>query len=311
MITHLLFFFELCVCSAEPVLNPKVKIDVSLSQGTLEALARSYCREAGVRGLQQHIEKIFRKISFLLVKQENPDIKSLQTKPREEIKLPESGEYVIQEQDLESLLGQPGFPNDRMYGDVLPVGVVMGLAWTNFGGSSLYIETTTIQSSGVERKSKDNLTITGKLGEVMKESSTLAFLNAQYFLKELEPDNDFFRKNHIHLHIPEGATPKDGPSAGVTMTTAMLSLALGKAVSPDISMTGEISLTGVVLAVGGIKEKTIAARGANVKHIILPEANKKDVEDLPVYLKEGIQISFAKNYSDILNLVFPELSSKA
>merc|ERR1719149_95215 len=140
---------------------------------------------------------------------------------------------------------------------------------------------------------------TGQLGEVMKESSTIAHTFARYYLGEIDPGNSFLEESPLHLHVPEGATPKDGPSAGVTMVTSLLSLAMGKACRDDVAMTGELSLTGRVLPIGGVKEKTIAARRAGVKHIIFPKANERDYAELPDILKEGIHAHFTHTYDDV------------
>ncbi|KAF0774499.1 hypothetical protein AaE_001802 [Aphanomyces astaci] len=170
----------------------------------------------------------------------------------------------------------------------------MGLAWTAMGGSSLYIETTTVQTKG----GKGSLVTTGQMGSVMEESTKIAHTFARHKLEQIEPDNAFFEAD-LHLHVPEGATPKDGPSAGCTMVTALLSLALDKPVKPDLAMTGELSLTGKVLPVGGIKEKTIAARRSGVTTLVLPFGNQKDFEELPDYLKQGLDVHFASVYDDV------------
>ena len=189
----------------------------------------------------------------------------------------------------------------------------MGLAWTSTGGSALYIESTNVKKSKVSEdpaSDGDNgsgmsgLFVTGQLGDVMKESSQIAYTHARHKLNELDENNTFFDANRIHLHTPEGATPKDGPSAGVSMTTALLSLAMGKPVKQDLAMTGELSLTGMVLPVGGIKEKVIAARRSGVKTIVLPNANQRDVDELADYLKDGLDIHYAKTYDDVFKVAF-------
>lgn len=301
----------------EPRTELKVNVDVKVGDEALESLSRWYCREAGVRKLQQLVERIYRKVAFMIVKKNSnvslPELTSLsRTKPKE-IVLPESGEYVITESDLESFVGKRVFESDRLYEEEIPPGVVMGLAWSAYGGSSLYIETTNVKKTSNPKVTTDKKTqplkagsmlLTGKLGEVMKESATISYTNAKHLLQEFDPDNEFFDQNDIHLHVPEGATPKDGPSAGVTMTTALLSLAMNKPVSSDLAMTGEISLTGKVLPVGGIKEKIIAARRSGVHHIALPDLNRKDVDELPDYLKEDLKIEFAKTYHDVYKVAF-------
>lgn len=220
---------------------------------------------------------------------------------------------TVDESNLQDFVGKPVFIKDRMY-DETPPGVVMGLAWTSHGGSTLYIETT------VHRKLEDvskedikdskspshlgSLLLTGHLGDVMKESANIAYTYAKSLLLKREPYNEFLQQAHIHLHVPEGATPKDGPSAGCTMVTALLSLAMNRAVRPNLSMTGEISLTGKVLGVGGIKEKVIAAKRVGVNIIILPDDNRKDFSDLPTYIQDGLTIHFVSHYDQVFDIAF-------
>lgn len=151
---------------------------------------------------------------------------------------------------------------------------------------------------------KGSLTVTGHLGDVMKESSQIALTVARNFMHQIEPTNTFLESSNIHLHVPEGATKKDGPSAGITIVTALTSLALDKAVRQDIAMTGEVSLTGKVLPVGGIKEKIIAAKRVGVSCIILPDENRKDYTELPEFITEGLEVHFVREYSDVYNIVF-------
>ena len=160
-----------------------------------------------------------------------------------------------------------------------------------------------VETIGIE-KGKGGLSTTGKLGDVMSESSKIAHTFARRKIREMDKENEFFEKNELHLHVPEGATPKDGPSAGVTMVTSMLSLATNKVVPPNLAMTGEITLTGMVLPVGGIKEKVIAARRSNVNRLVLPHANRKDFEELPDYLKDGLSVKFARRYDDVFEEVW-------
>ena len=183
----------------------------------------------------------------------------------------------------------------------------MGLAYTSMGGSALYIET-----QGIKRGSKEDgtprgggtLKATGKLGDVMMESSQIAYTVARSRLAVIDDSNQFFDKNDIHMHVPEGATPKDGPSAGIAMVCSMLSLALEKPIHNDLAMTGEISLTGKVLPVGGIKEKIMGGRRAGIKTIILPAANQRDFDEIPDYLKEGLDVHFAEEYDEVFDVVF-------
>ena len=175
------------------------------------------------------------------------------------------------------------------------------------GGSALYIETQGIKR-GLDGDGKPRgggtLKATGKLGDVMMESAQIAYTVARARLAEIDGSNQFFDKTDIHMHVPEGATPKDGPSAGIAMVTSMLSLALEKAIRNDLAMTGEVSLTGKVLAVGGIKEKIMGGRRSGVKTIILPKANQRDYDEIPDYLKEGLEVHFADDYAKVYEIAF-------
>lgn len=280
---------------AKQYLIPQAKKDcgvtnegIAIEDSALRTLIKSYCRESGVRNLQKHIEKLIRKVAFKLVKKE-------------------CEKFQITDENLQKFVGKPIFTHERMY-DATQPGVVMGLAWTAMGGSTLYIETARrklIESStkGGE-PATGSLEVTGNLGDVMKESSRIALTVARNFINEADPSSTFLETSHLHLHVPEGATPKDGPSAGVTIVTALLSLALNKPVKKDLAMTGEISLTGKVLPVGGIKEKTIAAKRSNVKTIILPDENKKDYDDLPKFITDGLDVHFVSTYKEVYELVF-------
>lgn len=212
---------------------------INIQDDALNLLIKSYCRESGVRNLQKHIEKISRKVAFKVVKKEV-----------EKIDLTSS--------NLQEFVGKPVFTQDRMYA-ITPPGVVMGLAWTAMGGSTLFIETT-VRKPIDDKKLEGTFEITGHLGDVMKESTRIAMTVARNFLKKEDPSNTFLYDAHLHLHVPEGATPKDGPSAGSTIAVALVSLAKNKSIRQDLAMTGELSLMGKVLPVGGIKEKTIAVR---------------------------------------------------
>lgn len=215
-------------------------------------------------------------------------------------------ELVVTEEGLSDLVGKPPFTSDRLYEGPLPAGTVTGLAWTAMGGSVLYLEASALPRQ-LGKEAAPSLGVTGQLGGVMKESSQLALLLARRHLSTLAPARaDFFEKHELHLHCPEGAVPKDGPSAGVTMVTALLSLGLDTPVRADLAMTGEVSLNGKVLAIGGLKEKTIAARRTGCKVLIFPRANRRDFEELPSYLKEGLQVHFAADYSDVFSVAFPE-----
>ncbi|KAF6254413.1 Lon protease C-terminal proteolytic domain-containing protein [Scenedesmus sp. NREL 46B-D3] len=254
---------------------------VALTDPAMDNLIDEYCREAGVRNLKKHLEKIYRKAAFKLVQQG--------------AKL----EYV----------GLPPFAQDKFY-DTTPAGVVMGLAWTAMGGATLYVEAAPI-GSGDGKASGGRLVTTGQLGDVMRESASIAHTYARSFLHAKQPGSGFFDRSSVHVHVPAGATPKDGPSAGCTIITALLSLALGRAVAPGLAMTGEVSLTGKVLPIGGVKEKLLAARRSGVTDVIFPVGNKREYEDVPEDLKQGIAPHFVDSYEQIFALAFPDSSSSS
>ncbi|XP_014598643.1 PREDICTED: lon protease homolog, mitochondrial isoform X1 [Polistes canadensis] len=256
---------------------------INMQDNSLTSLIKYYCRESGVRNLQKHIEKIHRKVAFKVVKKEIDKVDITAT-------------------NLHEFVGKPVFTQDRMY-EITPPGVVMGLAWTAMGGSTLFIETAVRKPVNVN-KMEGTCESTGHLGDVMKESIHIAMTVARNFLKQEDPSNTFLYDSHIHLHVPEGATPKDGPSAGVTIATALISLAKNQAIRQDVAMTGELSLIGKVLPVGGIKEKTIAAKRVGVNCIILPEENKKDFNDLPKYITDGLEVHFASTFEDVYRICF-------
>ncbi|KAF7399688.1 hypothetical protein HZH68_008280 [Vespula germanica] len=258
---------------------------ITMQDNSLTSLIKYYCRESGVRNLQKHIEKIHRKVAFKVVKKEIDKVD-------------------VTASNLHDFVGKPVFTQDRMY-EITPPGVVMGLAWTAMGGSTLFIETA-IRKPTNTNKMEGTCESTGHLGEVMKESIHIAMTVAKNFLKNVDPSNTFLYDSHIHLHVPEGATPKDGPSAGVTIATALISLAKNQAIRQDVAMTGELSLIGKVLPVGGIKEKTIAAKRVGVTCVILPEENKKDFNDLPKYITDGLEVHFASTFEDIYRICFLE-----
>ena len=262
--------------------------NIEITDDALSNLIKSYCRESGVRNLQKHIEKIYRKGAFKIVHDNLSEI-------------------IVDTSDLHGYVGNPVFNTERIY-DVTPPGVVMGLAWTAMGGSTLYIETSLTEAINKENEEKNSpsLELTGQLGDVMKESAKISYTFSKGFLGKLYPENKFFQQAAMHLHVPEGATPKDGPSAGCTIITALISLALNSAVRQNIAMTGEVSLTGKVLPVGGIKEKTIAAKRSNVECVILPEGNRKDFDELQDFIKEGLEVHFVSDYKDVFQIAFPQ-----
>lgn len=263
---------------------------VVVTDDSINELIHHYCRENGVRNLKKKIEQVFRKAALMVV-EEGSDAK----KP-----------ITISRDNLKKFVGYPVFTSDRLY-QTTPEGVVMGLAYSSYGGATLYIET--VLDSPLTSDSRASFHHTGNLGSVMKESSGIARSYARHYLKTAVPGNDFFDKASIHLHVPEGATPKDGPSAGIAMCTALVSLALKKPIKPDFAMTGELTLTGKVLKIGGVKEKVMAAKRSNVKEIILPASNQADFEDLAENIREGIMPHFVNVYDDVFKVVFDHSES--
>jgi len=196
---------------------------------------------------------------------------------------------------LEDYLGKPLFRAERrMQG----VGVVTGLAWTAMGGATLSLEATKVHTK------QRGFKLTGQLGDVMKESAEIAYSYVASRTEKFGLPEDYFDRAFIHLHVPEGATPKDGPSAGISMTTALLSLARQQRIKRPLAMTGELTLTGLVLPIGGGREKLIAARRAKTMEVILPEDNRRDVGELPKHIIEGMQIHFAERYEQVADIVF-------
>jgi ATP-dependent Lon protease len=250
---------------------------ISIRRGALSAIIEDYARESGVRNLENLIKKIARKCVMEIVRGETKKI-------------------VIEKKDVENYLGKPVFTADEMFGTI--PGVVTGLAWTSMGGATLQIEATAVHSRNKGFKQ------TGQLGAVMVESSDIAYSYVMARLELYGAKPDFFDERFVHIHVPAGATPKDGPSAGVTMATALLSMIINKPVRKHLAMTGELTLTGQVLPIGGVKEKIIAARRVGCKFLIFPEANKKDYDELPDYLKKGLTVNFAGHYEDVFKHAF-------
>ena len=226
--------------------------DVAFTKEALAQIINGYAREAGVRTLENNIKKILRKVAVKFAR--------LDSKKR----MPKT---VISEKNLHEYLGKPIFTSDRYY-ETNPIGVATGLAWTSMGGATLYIETVKYPAEKTEMK------LTGQAGDVMKESAQIAWTFVQSNVSHYAHDIPFFEKSQIHIHIPEGATPKDGPSAGITMVTALLSLLIGKPIRENLGMTGELTLTGRVLPIGGLKEKILAAKRNKINNVILPNKNK-------------------------------------
>ena len=250
---------------------------IKINEAALKLVIDGYCREAGVRGLEKQLAQLIRKVIVKIVDRESEKVR-------------------IGKKEVADLLGQPPFRNDR---PLRGKGVVTGLAWTSAGGTTLAIESSKVHT--LNRGFK----LTGQLGDVMKESAEIAYSYVLAHLRSFGCDTDFFDMSMVHLHVPEGATPKDGPSAGVTMATALVSLARGEKIKRPLAMTGELTLTGRVLAVGGIREKVIAARRSKINELLLPQANQGDYDELPEYLKAGITVHFVRTFREVFEVVFP------
>jgi ATP-dependent Lon protease len=285
---------------------------VRYTKDSLLHIANGYAREAGVRNFEKNLDKIHRKLAKQIVEESEASEK----KPAgseglplasegESRPLPEGGSgekaqfFEIDKKTIEKHLGKPIFPFDIVKKADRP-GMSLGLAWTSMGGDTLIIE-------AVSSPGKGGLTLTGKMGDTMKESAAIAMTVARKAAVErYGADPEWFDKNQIHLHIPEGATPKDGPSAGITMATALLSLFQGRVIAGELAMTGELSLTGQVLPIGGLKEKTIAARRNLVKHIIIPKQNIRDLDDIPDHVKKSLVFHPVERFDEVLAFALPE-----
>ncbi|KAI9761080.1 MAG: ATP-dependent Lon protease pim1 [Chaenotheca gracillima] len=333
---------------AEKYLAPTAKelsglkdVNVNLQKDALEELIKSYCRESGVRSLKKEIEKVYRKSAFKIVKdlgegalseenaltdegkaalqeaekdesdvKETPENMEKETteKPRVSLKVPDSVSLNIDKDNLKDFVGPPRFKSDRIF-DVPPPGIAMGLAYNTLGGSALYVES--VLSNVLSKDSKPSIQSTGSLQEVIKESISIALTHSKSLVAKKFPWNKFFERAAIHIHLPEGSVKKDGPSAGVTMATSLLSLALNHPVESSIAMTGELTLTGRVLRIGGLREKTVSARRAGATTVIFPEDNLANWLELPDNIKEGIEGRPVKWYSDVFDIVFKDLDVKA
>ncbi|MBI9103643.1 MAG: endopeptidase La [Spirochaetales bacterium] len=254
------------------------KKEVKYPAKTLSSIATQYAREAGMRNYEKALDKIHRKIAKKIVLHE------------------EKAPFTVSPDTLNGYLGQPVFREDEIKAASIP-GTAIGLAWTNFGGDTLVIE-------AVNNPGKGGLQLTGQMGDVMKESASIAYTYVRHIAARYGIDESYFEKNAIHLHIPEGATPKDGPSAGITMASCLLSLLRGKPLKKNLAMTGELSLVGNVMPIGGLKEKTIAARRNKIKTILIPGANLKDLDEIPDNVKKGITFHAVETMEDVLEKIF-------
>lgn len=245
------------------------------SEGTIQKVIRDYTREAGVRNLERNIANLCRKAARQIVQDKRTVVK-------------------ITAQNLHTFIGAPKFRHAQAE-RCQQVGVATGLAWTEVGGDVLGVEVSVM-------KGKGKLTLTGQLGEVMQESAQAGFSYIRSRAGELGIEPDFYERTDIHIHLPEGAIPKDGPSAGITMATAVVSALTGKPVRNDIAMTGEITLRGRVLPVGGVKEKVLAAHRAGIKKVILPKENKRDMDEIPANVKRNLEFLLTEHMDEVLKL---------
>ena len=249
--------------------------ELTISDKALSGIIRGYTREAGVRNLERKIGEICRKAAREIYEGDKKSVK-------------------VTEQNLSKYLGKVKYDFDRC-NEQDEIGIVRGLAWTSVGGDTLEIEVNIMPGKG-------EFNLTGQLGDVMKESAQAGISYIRSVSEEYQIPKEFFKEHDIHIHIPEGAVPKDGPSAGITMTTAMLSAITKKPVRADVAMTGEITLRGRVLPIGGLKEKILAAKNAGIKTICIPKKNEKDVEEISAEIKKGLEIVFVEQIQEVLNV---------
>ncbi len=253
---------------------------VTITDSAIKTVINKYTRESGVRSLEKQLSAIMRKIAVMFV--DNPEHKPVK----------------VTDKNIESYLGKPKY-NELELSKVDEIGISNGLAWTAVGGTMLTIETALVPGKG-------NVVMTGNLGNVMQESAKTALTYVKTITDDYSIPASLIKDNDVHVHVPEGAVPKDGPSAGITIASAILSTLTKKPLRHDVAMTGEISLVGKVLPIGGLKEKTLAALRQGVKEVIIPEGNKKDYQELPDVVKKGMTFHFAKTFSDVAKVVFAE-----
>ncbi len=289
--------------------NGFLKNQVKYTKTALLRIAEEYARESGVRNYEKCIDKIHRKLITEQLIGIPADVKKLSTvaksiveKTSEELNVKE---FVIDAPDLDRYLGKPVFDESEIKRASIP-GTCIGLAWTSMGGDTLLIESIAFPSD------KGGLLLTGQMGDVMKESAQIAMNWVKRYVIEhnIKPQS-WFEQNTIHLHIPEGATPKDGPSAGITMATTFMSLITDRIVNQNVAMTGELDLTGNVMAIGGLREKTVAAKRNGIKTIFIPKSNERDLEEIPDIVKQGIKFIPVKNVMEVMSQVFQPNKKKA
>ncbi len=254
------------------------KEELRYPRATLRSIADQYARDAGMRSYEKFLNRIHRKVA------------------REILESQEKQPIEVTPDLLEKYLGKPYFEEDDKKKALIP-GTCIGLAWTSMGGDTLLIE-------AVDLPGKGGLTLTGQMGDVMKESANIAYSYVRHIAEEYGIDAEKFSKRTIHLHIPEGATPKDGPSAGAAMATTIFGLLTGKVVKRNLAMTGELSLGGRVMPIGGLKEKTIAAKRNGIKHIIIPKRNERDLDDIPARVKKGLTFYPVESLAEVLSITF-------
>lgn len=257
--------------------NGLKKSQFSISEEAIALVIRSYTREAGVRNLERKIGEICRKAAREIYENEKKKVN-------------------VTKKNLTHYLGKEKYTID-MAAKTDEIGIVRGLAWTSVGGDTLEIEVNVMPGKGEFR-------LTGQLGDVMKESAQAGISYIRSVSKEYKISKEFFKENDIHIHIPEGAVPKDGPSAGITMATAMLSAMTKRKVRADVAMTGEITLRGRVLPIGGLKEKTLAAKNAGIKTICVPKKNEKDIDEISEEIKQGLEIVYVETMNDVIKTAF-------
>jgi ATP-dependent Lon protease len=263
------------------------KTSIKIDKKGFMYIINNYAREAGVRNLERQIEKICRKTAIYVAQNRRH--------PRE----------ILDLKKIRSYLGTELYSDESLI-KITKSGLAVGLAWTPYGGAPLVIE-----SIGVSNRKGGGLKLTGQLGEVMSESANIAYSYIQHLLKDREEAAGVFNNNIVHIHVPAGATPKDGPSAGITMATSLYSMATNKKIRQGVAMTGELTLTGRVFPVGGIKEKIIAAKKAHLKEIIIPRDNRKDLDDVPDYIKKGLNFHLVDQVEEVINIAFNVKQKKA
>jgi ATP-dependent Lon protease len=252
--------------------------EVSVDDAALAAIAAEHTREAGVRQLERSLARILRKVAVRVATQPGP--------------------VHVSEGDLKEYLGRPRFTPESAERTAVP-GVATGLAVTGAGGDVLFIEATAMPGEA-------GLTLTGQLGDVMKESAQIALSYLRSHGDRFGIDPEQLARTRIHLHVPAGAVPKDGPSAGITMTTALASLISGRPVRPEVGMTGEVTLAGRVLPIGGVKQKLLAAHRAGLTEVIIPQRNEPDLDDLPVEVRDGLKIHTLTDVADVLEVALSQ-----